>query len=189
MTREAKEAAVMMTGKKKIAIMLVTKASHTMWRKSRVALAPNLRVTVTVAVALQDTATFQAVASLALVFCQITASKVMTTTMWRTPTWTCMKERYSHLVTPIQSSSIGYWRWQELNPRQKGRTTKLLALDHFTNNALSTTLRRSLLLSKGIIIASTMQIALMLTRLNVTKPTTIQGASLTGTVALVSIQA
>eukprot|EP00957_Ditylum_brightwellii_P006582 499189-Ditylum_brightwellii.AAC.1 len=43
--REAKEATVVMTGKKEIAIMLVTKASHTTWRKSAVALTPNLRVT------------------------------------------------------------------------------------------------------------------------------------------------
>eukprot|EP00957_Ditylum_brightwellii_P206568 15349035-Ditylum_brightwellii.AAC.1 len=43
-TREAKEVAVAMTGKKEIAIMLVTKASCTIWRKSTVDLAPNLRV-------------------------------------------------------------------------------------------------------------------------------------------------
>eukprot|EP00957_Ditylum_brightwellii_P058521 4437484-Ditylum_brightwellii.AAC.1 len=88
MTREAKEATVMMTGKKEISIMLITKASHTMWRKSTVALAPNLRVAVTVA--FQAAATFQAAAALVLVFalCQITASKVMTITMLRTPTWT-----------------------------------------------------------------------------------------------------
>eukprot|EP00957_Ditylum_brightwellii_P147546 11236503-Ditylum_brightwellii.AAC.1 len=53
MTREVKEATVMMTGKKEIAIMLVTKASHTTWRKITVALAPNLRVTAAVAAALQ----------------------------------------------------------------------------------------------------------------------------------------
>eukprot|EP00957_Ditylum_brightwellii_P108153 8251161-Ditylum_brightwellii.AAC.1 len=49
LTREAKEATVMMTGKKEISVVLVTNASHTMWRKSAVALAPNLRVAVTVA--------------------------------------------------------------------------------------------------------------------------------------------
>eukprot|EP00957_Ditylum_brightwellii_P009287 702834-Ditylum_brightwellii.AAC.1 len=42
-TREAEEAIVVMTGKKEIAIVLVTKASHTMWRKSAVALTPDLR--------------------------------------------------------------------------------------------------------------------------------------------------
>eukprot|EP00957_Ditylum_brightwellii_P069910 5309023-Ditylum_brightwellii.AAC.1 len=42
MTREAKEATVVMIGKKEIAIVPVTKASHTTWRKSAVALAPNL---------------------------------------------------------------------------------------------------------------------------------------------------
>eukprot|EP00957_Ditylum_brightwellii_P064029 4857200-Ditylum_brightwellii.AAC.1 len=86
MTREAKDATVMMTGKKEIAIVLVTKASHITWRKSAVALAPNLRVAVTVAAALQ------AASALVLVLCQITASKVMTTTMYRIPTWTWMKE-------------------------------------------------------------------------------------------------
>eukprot|EP00957_Ditylum_brightwellii_P052258 3963568-Ditylum_brightwellii.AAC.1 len=51
-TREVKEATVVMTGEKEIDIMLVTKASHTTWRKSAVALAPNLRVAAAVAAAL-----------------------------------------------------------------------------------------------------------------------------------------
>eukprot|EP00957_Ditylum_brightwellii_P173834 13234091-Ditylum_brightwellii.AAC.1 len=86
MTREAKEATVVMTGKKEIAIVLVIKASHTMWRKSAVTLAPNLRVAATVAAA------FQAAAALVLVLCQTIASKVMITTMWRIQAWTWMKE-------------------------------------------------------------------------------------------------
>eukprot|EP00957_Ditylum_brightwellii_P202442 15330195-Ditylum_brightwellii.AAC.1 len=89
----------MMAGKKEIAIVLATKTSHTMWRKSTVALAPNLRVAVTVADALQGTDAlqgadtlqaadaFQAAAALVFVLCQTAASKVMTITMWRTPTW------------------------------------------------------------------------------------------------------
>eukprot|EP00957_Ditylum_brightwellii_P159361 12130286-Ditylum_brightwellii.AAC.1 len=74
--------------------MLVTKASHTMWKKNTVTLAPDLRVVVAVAVPLQAAATFQAIAALVLVLvlCQLTASKVMTITMWRTPTWAWMKE-------------------------------------------------------------------------------------------------
>eukprot|EP00957_Ditylum_brightwellii_P202437 15330174-Ditylum_brightwellii.AAC.1 len=188
-TREAKEATVVMTGKKEITIVLVTKASHTMWRKSVVALAPNLRVAATVTVTLQAAANFQATVALILVLCQTTASKVMTITMRRTPTWTWIKERYLHLATPIQPNSVGYWRWQGPNPRQKGRTSKLLALDCSTNNALSTTQRRSFLLSKDIVIASALQIALTLARLNVTKPTMIQDVNLTGTDAHVSIQA
>eukprot|EP00957_Ditylum_brightwellii_P028057 2118656-Ditylum_brightwellii.AAC.1 len=91
-----------MTGKKEIAIMLVTKASHIMWRKSAVALAPNLRVAVT----LQTVATFQAAAALVFVLCQMSASKVMTIAIWRTPTWPWMKKSYLHLVTPIQPSSV-----------------------------------------------------------------------------------
>eukprot|EP00957_Ditylum_brightwellii_P185165 14100839-Ditylum_brightwellii.AAC.1 len=43
LTREAEETTVVMTGKKEITIVLVTKASHTMWRKSVVALAPDLK--------------------------------------------------------------------------------------------------------------------------------------------------
>eukprot|EP00957_Ditylum_brightwellii_P114438 8724640-Ditylum_brightwellii.AAC.1 len=74
-TRETKEATVMITGKKKISIVLVTKASHTMWRKSAVAPAPNLRVTAAVKAALQAAAAFQAAATLVLVLCQIPASK------------------------------------------------------------------------------------------------------------------
>eukprot|EP00957_Ditylum_brightwellii_P029954 2267158-Ditylum_brightwellii.AAC.1 len=57
-TREAEEATVVMTGKKEIGIVLETKASQTMWRKSAVALAPDLRVAAAVAVALQAAATF-----------------------------------------------------------------------------------------------------------------------------------
>eukprot|EP00957_Ditylum_brightwellii_P118862 9065669-Ditylum_brightwellii.AAC.1 len=75
-----------MTGKKEIAIMLVTKASHIMWRKSVVALAPDLRVAVAV------TAALQATVAPVLALCQMTAREVTTTTMWRTPTWTWMKE-------------------------------------------------------------------------------------------------
>eukprot|EP00957_Ditylum_brightwellii_P017139 1292350-Ditylum_brightwellii.AAC.1 len=51
-----------------------------MWRKSAVALAPNLRVAAAVAVALQATVTFQAMAALALalalILCQMTAREV-----------------------------------------------------------------------------------------------------------------
>eukprot|EP00957_Ditylum_brightwellii_P160532 12220710-Ditylum_brightwellii.AAC.1 len=99
-TKKAKEAAVMMTGKKEITIVLVT-------------LVPNLRAV----------AALQAATAPVLVLCQTTASKVTTTTMWMTLTWTWMKESYPHLVTQIQPSSIGYWRLQGSNPRQKGRTT------------------------------------------------------------------
>eukprot|EP00957_Ditylum_brightwellii_P007517 568498-Ditylum_brightwellii.AAC.1 len=64
-TREAKEATVVMTGEKEIAIVLVTKTSRIMRRRSTVALAPNLSVT----------ATLQAAAALVLILCQTTASK------------------------------------------------------------------------------------------------------------------
>eukprot|EP00957_Ditylum_brightwellii_P100351 7649590-Ditylum_brightwellii.AAC.1 len=81
-----------------------------MWRKSAVALAPNLRVAATVVVALQAIAAFQVTAALALalvlVLCQMAAREVMTITMWRTPAWNWNKERYLHLVTLIQPSSI-----------------------------------------------------------------------------------
>eukprot|EP00957_Ditylum_brightwellii_P154327 11744400-Ditylum_brightwellii.AAC.1 len=90
-----------------------------------------------------------------------------------------MKERDLNLVIPIQPSSIRYWRWQGSNPGQKGRMTRLLVLDCSTNDALLITLRRSFLLSKDIMITSVLQIALMLTRLNMIKPTMIQDASLT----------
>eukprot|EP00957_Ditylum_brightwellii_P102540 7815021-Ditylum_brightwellii.AAC.2 len=80
-TREVKKATVVMTGKKEITIALVTKVSHTMWRKSAVTLAPNLRVTAAVTAAIQAAATFQATAALVLVLCQMAASKVKTTTM------------------------------------------------------------------------------------------------------------
>eukprot|EP00957_Ditylum_brightwellii_P092000 7003984-Ditylum_brightwellii.AAC.1 len=49
MTREAKEAIVVMTGKKEISIVLVTKASYTIWGESAVAFTPNLRVAAAVA--------------------------------------------------------------------------------------------------------------------------------------------
>eukprot|EP00957_Ditylum_brightwellii_P133097 10148634-Ditylum_brightwellii.AAC.1 len=75
MTREAVEATVVITGKKEIDIVLVTKASCIMWRKSAVALAPDLRVAAAVTAALQTAATFQATAALVLVLCQMTASK------------------------------------------------------------------------------------------------------------------
>eukprot|EP00957_Ditylum_brightwellii_P187045 14244759-Ditylum_brightwellii.AAC.1 len=39
MTKEVKEALVVMIGEKEIAIVLVTRASHIMWRRSTVALA------------------------------------------------------------------------------------------------------------------------------------------------------
>eukprot|EP00957_Ditylum_brightwellii_P164119 12495833-Ditylum_brightwellii.AAC.1 len=87
-TREANEATAVMIGEKEIAIGLITKASHTMWRKSTVTLAPDLRVAVTVAVALQAAAAFQGTAALNLILCQTTTSKVMAITMWRTPAWT-----------------------------------------------------------------------------------------------------
>eukprot|EP00957_Ditylum_brightwellii_P097625 7434659-Ditylum_brightwellii.AAC.1 len=64
-----------MTGEKEIAIVLVTKVSHTMWRKSTVTLTPDLRVAAAVAAALLTTAAFQAVAALVLVLCQTTTSK------------------------------------------------------------------------------------------------------------------
>eukprot|EP00957_Ditylum_brightwellii_P195259 14875280-Ditylum_brightwellii.AAC.1 len=66
-----------MTGKKEIVIVLVTKASHNMWRKITVALAPDLRVAAAVAATLQAAATFQAtvILVLVLVLCQMTASK------------------------------------------------------------------------------------------------------------------
>eukprot|EP00957_Ditylum_brightwellii_P075124 5708662-Ditylum_brightwellii.AAC.1 len=66
-----------MIGKKEIAIVLVTKASHTMWRRSTVALAPNPRV----AAALPAAAAFQAAAALVLILCQVTARGVMITIM------------------------------------------------------------------------------------------------------------
>eukprot|EP00957_Ditylum_brightwellii_P195342 14883595-Ditylum_brightwellii.AAC.1 len=53
MTRGDEEATVLMTGKKEITIVLVTKASHTMWRKIAVIITPDLRVTATAAVAFQ----------------------------------------------------------------------------------------------------------------------------------------
>eukprot|EP00957_Ditylum_brightwellii_P177731 13538627-Ditylum_brightwellii.AAC.1 len=109
--------------------------------------------------------------------------------MWRIPTWTKMKERTPIPMILIQPNSVGYLRWQEPNPRPKKRTKQLLDLACFTNNAPFTTPRRNFLLGKDIVIASALQIALMLTRLSVIKPTMTQDVSLTGRVALVSIQA
>eukprot|EP00957_Ditylum_brightwellii_P153620 11690943-Ditylum_brightwellii.AAC.1 len=65
MTKEVKEATAVMIGKKEIAIMLVTRASHIIWRRSTVAfaLAPDPRV----AAALPAAAAFQAAVALVLV--------------------------------------------------------------------------------------------------------------------------
>eukprot|EP00957_Ditylum_brightwellii_P143849 10960931-Ditylum_brightwellii.AAC.1 len=100
--------------------MLVIKASHIRWRKSVVALTPNLRTAATVTATLQAVTTLQATAAPVLTLCQTIVSAVMITTMWRTLTWTWMKEMYLHLVKPI---SIRYWRWQGPNTRQKERST------------------------------------------------------------------
>eukprot|EP00957_Ditylum_brightwellii_P104402 7951423-Ditylum_brightwellii.AAC.1 len=62
MTKEVEEATVMITGKKEISIVLVTRASHIMWRRSTVAL--------TLALNLRVAAAFQAAAALVLVLCQ-----------------------------------------------------------------------------------------------------------------------
>eukprot|EP00957_Ditylum_brightwellii_P130116 9924746-Ditylum_brightwellii.AAC.1 len=75
MIREAKEATVVMTGEKEIAIVLVTKTSHIMWRKSTVALAPDLKVSAAIAATIQATADFQAAAAPVLALCQTTASE------------------------------------------------------------------------------------------------------------------
>eukprot|EP00957_Ditylum_brightwellii_P183341 13965455-Ditylum_brightwellii.AAC.1 len=75
-----------MIGKKEIAIVLVTRASHFMWRRSTVALA--LALNLRVAAALPAAAAFQAAAALVLALCQVTARGAMATTIWRTPTWT-----------------------------------------------------------------------------------------------------
>eukprot|EP00957_Ditylum_brightwellii_P149167 11359785-Ditylum_brightwellii.AAC.1 len=61
-----------------------------MWRKSIVALAPNPRAAV--AVALQAVDAFQTAAALVLALTQMKESEVMTITMWRNPTWAPMKE-------------------------------------------------------------------------------------------------
>eukprot|EP00957_Ditylum_brightwellii_P151174 11510842-Ditylum_brightwellii.AAC.1 len=90
----------MMTGKKEIAIVLVIKASHIMWKKSVVTLAPNPKATAIVAAALQATA------APILALCQMAVNAGTTTTMWRTPTWTWMMKMYLHLVTLIQPSSV-----------------------------------------------------------------------------------
>eukprot|EP00957_Ditylum_brightwellii_P187702 14292845-Ditylum_brightwellii.AAC.1 len=140
MTKEVKEVTVVMIGKKEIAIVLVARASCIMWRRSTVTLAltPDPRV----AAALPAVAAFQATAALSLILCQVTARGTTIATMWRTPTWTKMKQRTSHLVILIQPNIIGYWRWQEPNPRQKERKTELLDLGCFTSNAPLTTPRR-----------------------------------------------
>eukprot|EP00957_Ditylum_brightwellii_P186283 14181981-Ditylum_brightwellii.AAC.1 len=62
MTKEVKEAMVVMIGKMEIAIMLVTRASHIMWRRSTVSLA--LALDLRVAAALPAAATFRAAATL-----------------------------------------------------------------------------------------------------------------------------
>eukprot|EP00957_Ditylum_brightwellii_P170958 13012851-Ditylum_brightwellii.AAC.1 len=115
-TREAKEATMAMTGKKHITIVLGTKTSHTMWRKSTVALAPNIRVADTIVVALQAAATFQAAAALVLVLCQITASKVMLITMWRIPTWTWMKERAKPKTKGKDNKDVGFGSFYKQQP-------------------------------------------------------------------------
>eukprot|EP00957_Ditylum_brightwellii_P162070 12339024-Ditylum_brightwellii.AAC.1 len=84
MTKEVEEATVVMIGKKEIAIMLVTKASHIMWMRSTVVLAPKPRGVA----ALPATAAFQASAVLVLALCQGTSRGVTITTIQRTPTWT-----------------------------------------------------------------------------------------------------
>eukprot|EP00957_Ditylum_brightwellii_P001318 103594-Ditylum_brightwellii.AAC.1 len=86
MTKEVKEAMVVMIGKKEIITVLVTRASHIMWRRSTVTLA--LVLDLRVAAALPVAAAFQAAAVLVLVLCQVTARGAMITTIWRTPTWT-----------------------------------------------------------------------------------------------------
>eukprot|EP00957_Ditylum_brightwellii_P009682 729598-Ditylum_brightwellii.AAC.1 len=76
MTKEVEEATVVMIGKKEIVIVLVTRASHIMWKKSTVALALALRV----AAALPAAAAFQAASALVLALCQVTARGATTTT-------------------------------------------------------------------------------------------------------------
>eukprot|EP00957_Ditylum_brightwellii_P140346 10693242-Ditylum_brightwellii.AAC.1 len=68
MTKEVEEATVVMIGKKEIAIVLVTRASHIMWRRITVALA--LALNLRVAAALPVAAAFQAAAALVLILCQ-----------------------------------------------------------------------------------------------------------------------
>eukprot|EP00957_Ditylum_brightwellii_P057967 4395426-Ditylum_brightwellii.AAC.1 len=99
--RVAKEVKIVMTAEEKIIIMLAIKASHIVWRKRVVALTPYPRVTVTVAIALQVIATFQAIASLVLVF-------VPTIIMWISLTWIPVMERYLPPMAPIQPNSIGF---------------------------------------------------------------------------------
>eukprot|EP00957_Ditylum_brightwellii_P049199 3732928-Ditylum_brightwellii.AAC.1 len=78
MTKEVKEATVVMIGEKEIAIVLVTRASHIMGRRSTVALA--LALDLRVATAFPAAAAFQAAATLVLALCQVTARGAMTTT-------------------------------------------------------------------------------------------------------------
>eukprot|EP00957_Ditylum_brightwellii_P199761 15228312-Ditylum_brightwellii.AAC.1 len=68
MTKEVKEATVVMIGEKEITIMLVTRASHIMWRRRTVALA--LAHDPRVAATLPATAALALVLILAL--CQVT---------------------------------------------------------------------------------------------------------------------
>eukprot|EP00957_Ditylum_brightwellii_P019417 1465204-Ditylum_brightwellii.AAC.1 len=96
-------------------------------------------------------------------------------------------------VSPSSDTDPTNQRWviemTRAKLKTKGKDKQVVGFGFFTNNALSTTLRRSFLLSKDIMIASTLQIALMMTRLNMSKPTMMQDVGLTGTVALVSIKA
>eukprot|EP00957_Ditylum_brightwellii_P020073 1514155-Ditylum_brightwellii.AAC.1 len=62
---------VVMISKKENTSVLVTRASHIMWRRSTVTLA--LALDLRVVAALPAAATFQATAALALVLCQVTA--------------------------------------------------------------------------------------------------------------------
>eukprot|EP00957_Ditylum_brightwellii_P148748 11325053-Ditylum_brightwellii.AAC.1 len=64
MTKEFEEATVVMIVKKEIVIVLATRASHIMWRRSTVALALTLTLNLRVA------ATLPAAAALVLVLCQ-----------------------------------------------------------------------------------------------------------------------
>eukprot|EP00957_Ditylum_brightwellii_P122925 9372673-Ditylum_brightwellii.AAC.1 len=70
MTKDVEEAMVVMIGEKEIAIVLVTRASHIVWRRSTVALA--LALDPRVAAVLPVAAAFQAAAALVLILCQVT---------------------------------------------------------------------------------------------------------------------
>eukprot|EP00957_Ditylum_brightwellii_P023834 1798299-Ditylum_brightwellii.AAC.1 len=86
-TREAKEATVIMTGKEEIVIVLTVKPSHIMWMKSIVALTSSPRATVAVAL--------QAAAALVFTLTQMKSSKVTIIIVWTNPTWItrCMLAR------------------------------------------------------------------------------------------------